>query len=275
VIYYNDFWDQYFITKKETITLEPSEEYGNNRLNLLKNGLQKYVYHLDNKNVVLITSKIHVSNKKFSYVSNRSVYSPEERLFQTIETIFSIKKYIPNPYIVLFDNSTFTIHQYNFLNDHVDKFLNITHDVSLNFYTDEYEYKAFSDISHQLSFYNTFFKYVDPKSVQHFFKISGRYVINESFDYNNYDNESIVFKKNKDVTDRDYYYTCFYKLNPTILDEYFIMLQQLLDDKHLYENNVSDLEVILPKIFENKMTLMDHLGITQRIAVYKNNISHI
>lgn len=233
--------------------------------------------NLHNKNVVLITSKIYVSNKKFSYTSNRSIYTIEERFNQTLETIHSIKKNITNTYIILFDNSFFANKDYyNMLNNNVDKFINITNNNTLNFYTDIYQYKAFSDVSQQLSFYNTFFKYVDMNSFNKFFKISGRYLVNHRFNFNNYNNNANIFKKNNDVTDRDYYYTCFYKLNSKIIHLYFEQLKQLIDNKHLYENTYSDLEVILPKflINTNAISLTDTLGITQRIAV-NNTIEDI
>jgi hypothetical protein len=244
-------------------------EYG-----YLENRTYKLI-NLGDKNVIFITSKIYVSNVKFSYVNNRSIYTPEERYNQTIETIVSIRNNIPNSYIILFDNSIFEDKNYfNCLSNNVDKFINITNDEILNFYTDRYEYKAFSDISQQLSFYNHFFKFVDLRSVKNIFKISGRYLINSYFNFNDYENNNIIFKKNNDVKDRDYYYTCFYKLTPNIIHEYFDKLKMLLDNKHLYENNFSDLEVILPKLLIHKIKPIQNLGITQRIAIF-NTIENI
>ena len=152
--------------------------------------------------------------------------------------------------------------------------MNITNNKLLNFYTDQYEYKAFADIAQQLMFYNSFFKFVDITSIKNIFKISGRYIINNTFNFNDYDNNSIIFKQNNSITDRDYYYTCFYKLTPYIMHEYFDKIQLLIDNKHLYENNTSDLEVILPKLLIDKITLLSNLGITQRIAVF-NTIENI
>ena len=55
--------------------------------------LNCYPQKIHNKNLVLITSKIIVSNAKWTYTSIRSTYTPEERAFQTFETIKSIRKY--------------------------------------------------------------------------------------------------------------------------------------------------------------------------------------
>jgi hypothetical protein len=239
-------------------------EYGHS-----ENRIYKFI-DLKEKNVVFITSKIYISNEKFSYVDIRSVYTPEERYIQTLETIMSIRNKIPNPYIILFDNSKFLNNDYyNGLKNNVDTFINITNDENLNYHTDKYQYKAFSDLSQQISMYNTFFKFVDMKTIKSFFKLSGRYIINDSFNINNYENNNIIFKKNKKVLDRDYYYTCFYKLTPEIIHEYFNKLKILIDKKQLYENDKSDLEVILPKIIIEKITLTENLGITQKIAILK------
>jgi hypothetical protein len=254
ILYFNSFWDDYFNN-----TIDNSYKIEENK-NI----------NLQNKNVVLITSKIYVSDKKFSYVNNRSVYTVKQRFEQTIETIKSIRINIPNSHIILFDNSIFDNNYKKILENNVDTFINITDDKILNFYTNDYEYKAFSDISQQLSFYNTFFKNVDINSFKNFFKISGRYSINNTFNFNNYDNEHNIFKKNDKVLDRDYYYTCFYKLNTNILNEYFISLQNLIDNKNLYENSYSDLEVILPRLFIDRISLVENLGITQRIAILDN-----
>jgi hypothetical protein len=262
IVYKNINTDLSHLNQNEVIKHYIEYGYAENRI-------YKFI-DLKNKNIVFITSKIYTSDNKFSYVDIRSVYTPEERFIQTLETIVSIRNKIPNPYIILFDNSIFINNDYfNVLKINVDKFINITTDENLNYHTDKYKYKAFSDISQQLSMYNTFLKFVDIKTIKNFFKLSGRYIINDSFNFNNYDNNDIIFKKNNNVIDRDYYYTCFYKLTPNIIHEYFYKLKILFDKKHLYENNISDLEVILPKTIIDKITLIEKLGITQKIAVFK------
>ena len=248
-IYYSSFWDEIFNDNK--------------------------IINLNNKNVVLITSKIYVSKTTFSYVNTRSIYTVEERFNQTLETIDSIKKYIPNSYIILFDNSIFEKNEYfKTLNEKVDKFINITDNKLLNYYTNDYIYKAFAEINQQLVFYNSFLKYVNINSIKNFFKISGRYLINNNFIFNNFDNKLNIFKKNIKVKDRKYFYTCFYKLNPSFLPEYFNKLQNLLDNKKKYENSYSDFEVIVPNVIYNNISQIEELGITERIAVF-NEINNI
>ena len=251
IVYFNSFWDTYF-----NIPLPSENDF-------------KFI-NVEDKNIVLITCKIFVSNNPFSYINNRSVYTPEERFNQTLETINSIKKFIPNVFIVLFDNSKFDINNYMYimLKQRVDLFLNISNNKELNYYTDEYQYKAFGDISQQIEFYNLFLKFTELNKIKHFFKISGRYIINNKFDYSLYDNNKNIFKKNNDILDKEYYYTSFFKLEKGILNEYFEKLKKLVDNKEKYENKQSDCEVILPNLIMDKITLLDNLGITQRISVY-------
>jgi hypothetical protein len=220
------------------------------------------------KNIVLITSKIYVSNNSFSYSNIRSSYTSEERFQQTIETIESIKKHIPNYFIVLFDNSNFTGYEIDILYEMVDEFINITNDELLNYYTDTYEIKAFADISQQIAFYDIFLKNINIHHVQNLFKISGRYLINDSFNYLDYDNNNNIMKQNEKVIEKKYFFTCFYKLDKSILASYFNQLKIIRENKESYYN--LDCEVIVPSIIHN-LTTLDNLGITQRIAIVNDD----
>ena len=249
-IYFNSFWDSYF-------NIPQSSE---NELKFI---------NVKNKNIVLITSKIFVSKNSYSYADKRSVYTSEERFNQTLETINSIKKFIPNAYIVLFDNSKFDKNNYIYimLKQNLDLLINITDNKELNYYTDEYLYRAFAEISQQIEFYNYFMKNIEIDKIKNFFKISGRYIINKNFNYSTYDNNKNIFKKNANVLDRDYFYTSFYKLDKSILKDYFNNLNTLRNNKENYSSKGYDFEVIVPNTIIDKISLVNNLGITQRIAV--------
>jgi hypothetical protein len=254
IVYFNDFWDNYFLEN----TTQPTSD----------TKLLEITDNYINKNIVLVTSKIIVSEKPFTYVSTRSIYTKEQRFIQTINTIKSIRNYIPDSYIVLVDNSEFNKIDYNILSSLTDYFINITDDNILNYYTNDCKIKLFSDLIQQLCFYENFIKKININNVIHFFKISGRYFINESFNYKDYNNNLNIFKQNKEVTDRDYYYTSFYKLNTNILLEYFQNMRKIFEEKDKYnENTINDIEVILPSKIQDK-TLIENLGITQIFAVW-------
>lgn len=59
------------------------------------------------ENLVIITSVIHTHPSDLSYAP-RSVLTPQERFEQTLNTIDSVKKRIPGPYIVLIEGSKIT-----------------------------------------------------------------------------------------------------------------------------------------------------------------------
>lgn len=261
IIYYNEFWENYFvpvsIDKSKEKIVEPFSDL-----------------NIKNKNVVLITSKIIVSDESLSYSDKRSIYTPDERYIQTLNTINSIRKYIPNSFIIIIDNSNLDDTMNKNIHDNVDFFINPTTDENLNNLTNNNIYKGLGEVSQQLFFYNNFLKNIDTTKINHFFKVSGRYLINENFDYNNFDNEHNIFKKNKDVTDREYYYTSFYKLNKDTLPKYYTLLQNVLDNKELYMHDKADLEVIIPSILNYNFKTIDNIGLTQFYSVW-NKVDQI
>lgn len=241
-IYYNVFWDSYFGSSSK--------------------------FNVNNKNIVLVTSKIVVSNKKFTYVNKRSIYSTEERYEQTINTIKSIRTHIPDTFIVLIDNSVLTGEMVDKFKSITDYFINVTDNRELNNHTDDSEYKAFGEIAQQLFFYNYFLSHINIDNIKHFFKISGRYFINDQFDYLKFDNEKSIFKKNINVVDREYYYTSFYKLNKEILGHYFSSLIKVMNNPDKFTDKHTDLEVIIPKLLKNKFITVDNIGITQLYSAW-------
>ena len=246
-LYYNSFWDELFISNK----------YLTNTYIIDKNILTT------NKNIVLITSKIIVSNVNYTYSSQRSIYTTEERYLQTIDTVETVRKYIPNTYIVLIDNSTFEKNYFDKLNSITDLFINMTDNKLLNYYTDQTTHKFLGELCQQIIFYDLFFKNFNINSINYLFKISGRYFINDNFDFSKYNNEHNIFKKNLDVIDREYLYTSFYKFNKNILKKFYNNLIYLFNDKHFYMANNYDYEVITTSALRDDITLVDTLGITE------------
>ena len=252
-IYYNTFWNKLF---------NYDEEYY-----IKKNN------NSENINVVFITSKIYISNQIFSYINTRSIYTKEERLFQTLETIKSVRKNIPKSYIILLDNSIFQQNEKKLLESYVDVFLNILNEEKLNYFTNDSIYKSYGEIS-QTYFLIKYLKKIKNKNIINLFKITGRYLINDNFNYENYKNENNIFKLNKDVTDRKYIYTCFYKISNKNLDNYILINDKLFNDiqsSNKYDN--IDYEVLFPAQI-NDIKFIDYLGIMQNVAVWndKTNI---
>jgi hypothetical protein len=97
-------------------------------------------------------------------------------------------------------------------------------------------------------------------------------LINDTFDFKQFNNDKTIFKKDLDNTKNNYYFTSFYKLDKNILIYYHNKLKYLLNNKIEYLDN--DLEIILPDLIKKYISEIDNLGITQRIAVW-NEISKI
>jgi hypothetical protein len=255
-VFFDTKWSDYFLN---TNTISNSN---------ISNNLKPYFQNISGKNIVFITSKLIVSDKAFSYVKKRSLYSRQERMTQTINTINSVRRFIPDSHIVLLDNSILNTFEKSVFEKMVDTFINITDNNVLNYYTDVFEYKAFGEISQTLQFLELFFK-SDYRETKNFFKITGRYEINAEFDYNQYDNNLNIFKKSLSIKEKEYYYTCFYKLDKSILKEVQTIFDGFVKNKEKYMNNNSDLEVIFPNAIMDKIHLVDSLGIIENIGVWK------
>ena len=225
-------------------------------------------------NVVMITSKIYTSTTPFTYTPQRSIYSPTERFQQTLETIRTIRQYIPNSFIVIFDNSTFTDDEFMTLKTQTDYFINICNDNTVNTLTNTSIHKLYGEIAQTykiLEYLNTYHKDMNIKNI---FKITGRYLINDNFRYKTYENEDIIFKRNKDVEDRLYYFTCFYKVSEKQYSLYRDVIFQLYEDIQQSAYEYEEWEVLLPNLLYGEFKCVDELGITQNIAVWndKSNI---
>ena len=226
------------------------------------------------KNIVIITSKIIVSDNKLNYANNRSIYSSDERFTQTLNTIDSIKNNIPNYYIILLDNSDLDITKVKILNESVDIFINLTSDKKLNYYTNISKYKAYGEIYQTKIILDVISNLINLNklNILNLFKITARYIINKNFNYDNYNNNYNIFKLNTNVTNRKYYYTCFYKISNNNFTYYFNIINELFYDivvKKTIIYNEIDLEVFFPKKL-NQFKIINELGITQNISVWND-----
>jgi len=251
-IYFPPFWETYF---GETTT-HPSM-----MVNLFTGGV----------NVVMITSKIYVTSNPFSYIKKRSIYSKDERYNHTFDTIRSIRKHIPNSFIFLYDNSHFTNIEYQELKNAVDCFINIHNDAVVNSLTNNSIHKVFGEISHTYKMLEYMRIHYKDMKIKNIFKITGRYILDDRFQYAQYDNDTTIFKRNEAVVDRAYYFTCFYKIGRPLFDFYYDTMVELYEDiqNNCYE--YEEWEVLLPTLLHKRFTTVPELGITQKIAVWEDN----
>jgi hypothetical protein len=225
------------------------------------------------ENLVVITSKIHCSNNKFTYSNTRSIYSSEQRLNDTLKTIESIRRYIPNSKILLIDNSLFTPSEYETLNKALDIFLHRNSISDIDFYTNICSYKAFGEIS-QIIQINKFIL-LNNINFKNMFKISGRYLVNENFNIDSYKVNKNVMKKAVEVKADNYYYTSFYKIYYEHFQNFARCINLLMSNESILKNKDSlGLEQHIYSIIKDDTLLINTLGVTQNIAVWdqKNNI---
>jgi hypothetical protein len=116
-------------------------------------------------------------------------------------------------------------------------------------------------------------------SFKNLFKISGRYLINDLFAFDQYDNNHNCLKYAIEVATKhphvqDYYYTSFYKISYNSLQNYISILELLLSDKRILSNpNSFGLEQELPTRVlrtcgDGATKLVTTLGITQIISCW-------
>ena len=137
---------------------------------------------------VFITSAI---NAKFS------LYSPEERLEQTLETIASVRKHIPNAVICLTDCGIpgLTDEQIEILTKDVDHFIDFSLDDNVVWIHDNIQVQDIVKNLTEMSVVRSFFHYALQEGwfegCDRIFKVSGRYTLTDKFNTKDYENDII------------------------------------------------------------------------------------
>ena len=241
-----------------------------------------------NKNVVIITSKIVTSNTELSYVKNRSIYTSETRYNDSLETIDSVLKYIPNCVIIFVDNSELDINMKTGIKNKAHYFLDreyINSIKNIDYFTNISLCKGTGEMS-QLTLALKFIKNsMLDITCSNIFKITGRYTITDKFNIDEFQNNHIMFKINEILFEKkicdDYYYTCFYKI-PFLFIESMIRISYLFNvpkgNSLILDSSSFGLEQYLPNLIKKnldedkslesiKFQTVNYLGIKQNISV--------
>lgn len=174
-------------------------------------------------NLVLITSMLYVPN-------HLSIYSKEERLEQTINSIKSVKERISNVYIVILEGSKIS-------HDDKDCFINAgvnyIHQVNINNLP-----KSVGELC-LISTYllSVEFKNINtPGNIEVIHKLSGRYVLCNPFDINIVPSTHSIIKTYNDVYD-----TRYYRFNIINLEQ-FLEIISIIFKNHLFLAGIMDVE---------------------------------
>lgn len=217
-------------------------------------------------NLVLITSVINTSKNPLSYINTRSVYSYSERLIDTKLTIESVKKYIPNTKIFLIECSHLKREDEEELKTLVDVYLNLCNNEKLVAQTSSPSKSMGEGVMTIEAI-----KYIIENNIQYetLFKISGRYWLNDKFNYSLYDNDIICIHRIQNNYNN--VFTCFYKLPRNIAEKWYNFLLNSFSD---FENCVG-YELIFGKFINNlidKKVEISKVGINGYVSVAREFI---
>ena len=202
------------------------------------------------KNLVIICSVIKTVPNPLSYTNIRSIFNEEERFEQTLKTIESVKKHIPNTYIAHLECSDLKQEYAEKIKKNVDEYINYFDNERIkNIVTSPY--KGWGEQSVILEYLlSTNLKY------NSIFKISGRYFIIDDFEYKNFDNNYNCFKLSGDT-----YSTVLYKI--VDFKEYISALKNCEEQLKKGEG----IETVMTQKFKTNTKILSELGVTGKIAV--------
>jgi hypothetical protein len=153
---------------------------------------------MNNNHIVLITSAVY---------SNYGVFTPQQRIQQTLETAESARKYIPNSTIILIDNSKVEVQQdnspeFDALLDAVDYYIDNSDDADIqHFHNNVQNYDIGKNSMECLGMFKAL-NYITSDaeimdkitSASRIFKLSGRYTLTDKFDITKFDNDQTADK---------------------------------------------------------------------------------
>ncbi len=139
------------------------------------------------KNIIIITSVINCPDKELTYYGKRSVFTTKTRYKQTLKTVESIRKYIPN--VDIFFTECSDMMNYGDYEDDIRKKV----DYYFNFYNDEVVKRAVYSGSKGWGETELLLASLEKinqlkMNYKYLFKISGRYYLNDEFNYENFNN---------------------------------------------------------------------------------------
>lgn len=203
------------------------------------------------RNLVIVTSVINISKNPLSYTNVRSIYSPNERFEQTIKTIESIRRKIPNSYILFVESSEIDYYMENKIKDIVDHYTILMGD-SLTKINGLYKGAGESTQIYYA------IKEIKLEDYDNIFKISGRYWLSDNFNYSNFENSENIFQEREYNQYTTSLATVFYKI--TNKDLYISTLEYCINSSGMLELNFR-------QKFQNNFISISPIGIEGNVSV--------
>jgi hypothetical protein len=210
-------------------------------------------------NIVLVTSIINTPTIPLSYTNVRSVFTRTERFEQTKKTICSIKEKIPNCKIILVECTELNEHETNYFKENCDYVINLIADI----HAIKYIYSAAKAAGEGIMTKKALeFIITNNIKFDNFFKISGRYYINDEFNYEDYNNKNNIFKKINPKS----LVTSLYKIHNNFITHLLDFINNNYDrmiNAEGYESIFGDLN----NHMDNSLVFIDTLGVSGLISV--------
>lgn len=203
-----------------------------------------------NKNLIVISSAIHTNQTPLSYTERRSFFSHEQRFKQTLETIESLKKHIPDVYIVLVEGTNLIDEYKTILLSKVDYLYEAYNDPIAKENINGPN-KGLGEISSILSYFESDHFNVNKNLFKSYSKISGRYKCCSNFNFQIID-DSIVAKfdfNNNHHPSKIWMSTMFYTVPKNLFNEFLEIMKLCCKNEELKE--CIALEHIFPIILIN------------------------
>jgi hypothetical protein len=222
------------------------------------------------KNLVMITSVIHTAKEDLSY-AKRSVYTHAERLEQTYKSIRTAKEKVPNAVVVLVEGSEITEEETTaILAAGVDYIHRV--DKSKRRIIDS-PHKSIAEITLMLDFFKSDYMQTRTTTFVTLSKLSGRYFLNDKFDFSKFDIDQSVFL----CTGVSYCETRYFRINMKYFDEFVRILEGALTDPEILSEKKGVESYAFPTRFSppHKLYMRDegaYIGVEGNIAVSGQHI---
>jgi hypothetical protein len=157
----------------------------------------------------IITSVINTSSHNWTY-AQRSAFTPEQRFNQSIGTIESIKRKVPDAHIYFIEGSKLSDEMHTIISGKVTQLVyDYEGDENISAISNS-PYKGHGEAKQTLdaiaAIINSEIKY------DYIFKLSGRYQLSDTFDYKRFLNKDPTFCQGKDESKSGSYSTVVYSI---------------------------------------------------------------
>ena len=216
------------------------------------------------KNLVLITSVINTPCNPLSYSLTRSVFTRKERFEQTKKTINSIKEKIPDYKILIVECTNFNEEEEYFFNKECNYLVNLWNNVELH--NDIFGISKTMGTKIQMS---KGLEYIINNNItfDNLITIAGRYYLNENFNYEYFNNDKLIFKRDKFGTPT----TTLCKMPHNIIDNFLNHLNAHNDNQY---GNIG-YEILVKNFINNykNIIFLNTIGISGFVSVNGENFN--